>query len=79
MRLATKPLPRSVAWLLALALASAAQVDPGKYLEHIKYLASDELKGRGSGTPELEKAAAYIADQFRAFGLRPPGAPDQAA
>ena len=74
MRLATKPLLRSVAWLLVLALASAAQVDPKKYLEHIKYLASDELKGRGSGTPELEKAAAYIADQFRAFGLRPPGA-----
>jgi aminopeptidase YwaD len=45
-------------------------VDPARYLEHVKFLASEEMKGRGTGTPELEKAAAYIARQFRAAGLQ---------
>src|SRR6266850_694150 len=44
-----------------------------RYLEHVKYLASDELKVRGDGSPELDKAADYIASQFRLWGLRPMG------
>jgi hypothetical protein len=44
-----------------------------KMLEHVKYLASDELKGRGLGTEELDKAAQYIADQFTEAGLQPAG------
>src|SRR5213594_517675 len=43
------------------------------YLRHVKYLASDELAGRGNGTPELDRAAEYIAGQFRASGLEPAG------
>ena len=31
------------------------------------------MKGRASGSPELEKAAKYIADKFRADGLKPLG------
>src|SRR6266849_3196788 len=50
-----------------------ADLSPSRYLEHVKYLASDELKGRGDGTPELDKAADYIASQFRLWGLRPMG------
>ncbi|GAA4335997.1 M28 family peptidase [Flaviaesturariibacter amylovorans] len=39
------------------------------------YLASDELGGRRPGTPGIEKAAAFIADEFRKAGLQPlPGA-----
>jgi hypothetical protein len=49
----------------------ASQVSEARYLEHVKYLASDELGGRGNGTPGLERAARYIADQFRAAGLQP--------
>ena len=37
---------------------------------HIKFLASPAMKGRASGSPELEKAAKYIAEQFRADGLK---------
>jgi hypothetical protein len=44
-----------------------------KMLEHVKFLASDELKGRGLGTEELDKAAQYIADQFTEAGLQPAG------
>jgi Zn-dependent M28 family amino/carboxypeptidase len=44
-----------------------------QYFKHVSYLASDELKGRGNGTPELQLASEYIANQFRMFGLKPGG------
>lgn len=44
-----------------------------EFLEPIKFLASDDLKGRGNGTPELDRAAEYIASRFRKFGLQPAG------
>jgi hypothetical protein len=53
--------------------AAAQQIDSQSYLEHIKFLSSDELQGRGNGTPGLERAAEYIAMQFRAAGLAPGG------
>src|SRR5262249_38653012 len=43
------------------------------YFEHIKLLALVEMKGRGNGSPELDKAADYIGSQFRTWGLRPMG------
>ena len=54
-----------------LRLASAAGIDPARYLENIKVLASEEMKGRAAGRPELDAAASYIAGQFRAIGLEP--------
>ncbi|MBK5295182.1 MAG: M28 family peptidase [Acidobacteriia bacterium] len=62
--------------VLATGLATAAEViaphfDSKRYVEHVKFLASSDLKGRGTGTPEMEKAAAYIAKQFQAAGLQP--------
>jgi Peptidase family M28/PDZ domain/PA domain len=56
--------------LAALAFAPA-QINPQTYLAEVKYLASPELKGRASGSPELEKAAAYISGLFQSFGLKP--------
>jgi len=41
--------------------------------EHVAYLSSDELAGRDSGEPGLEVAAEYLANQFRAMGLKPAG------
>src|SRR5437870_2257114 len=46
-----------------------AELSPTEYLDYIKYLASDQLKGRATGSPELEKAATYIAKQFKAWHL----------
>ena len=40
---------------------------------HIYFLASDELKGRQTGSHELDIAAAYIANQFRKYGVKPIG------
>src|SRR5580692_1157160 len=56
---------------LAIALTLSADVSPDLYLAHVRYLASPELKGRATGSPGLEKAAHYIAAQFRSFGLTP--------
>jgi hypothetical protein len=39
-------------------------------MAHIRYLASDELKGRGNNQPELEKAAVYIEKALRRAGLK---------
>jgi hypothetical protein len=43
------------------------------FVRHVRYLASDDLKGRGNGSRELEKAADYIAAEFKAAGLKPGG------
>lgn len=42
---------------------------------HIYFLASDELKGRETGSPEIDIAAEYLATTLRRFGVQPvPGA-----
>jgi hypothetical protein len=38
---------------------------------HLSFIASDELAGRDTPSDGLDKAAAYIADQFRSAGLEP--------
>ena len=73
--------PRLARSGLALALCSIAAIaaparlgqkaDGARYIEHVKFLASPELEGRAAGTAGLERAAAYIADQFKRAGLEP--------
>lgn len=48
-------------------------ITPDDVNTHITYLASDELEGREAGTASEAKAANYIADHFRDFGLEPAG------
>lgn len=36
---------------------------------NIRFLSSDELRGRATGSPELDISAKYIADWFRAFDV----------
>jgi len=55
----------------SIALGATAAIDASAYLNDIKFLASPELRGRVTGSPELEKAAAFIAGKFRGFGLKP--------
>ena len=56
------------------ALATLAPVfSENKMMDHIEFLASEELKGRGLGTPELDIAADYIAEKFMEYGLEPMG------
>ena len=39
----------------------------------VRFLASDEMRGRDNGTPESERAAAYIVERMREAGLKPAG------
>src|SRR5882724_2748823 len=40
---------------------------------HMEFLASDALRGRGSGTADELVAAIYVASQLRAYGIAPAG------
>ncbi len=54
------------------ALANLPAVfSENKLLDHIKFLSSGKLRGRGIGTNEIEIAGKYIADNFKKFGLKP--------
>ncbi len=39
----------------------------------MEFLASDALRGRGSGTPDEFVAATYVAAQLRQYGIKPAG------
>ena len=71
MRLGTWGFRGSVAAALIFACCTTGPTQ--RFHEHIAFLASDELKGRGVGTPEIERAADYIAAQFAYLGLQPAG------
>jgi hypothetical protein len=51
----------------------AQEISEKNLRKHVTYLASDKLKGRGTGTPEELMAAKYIAKQFKKIGLTPKG------
>ena len=53
--------------------AQEAVPSPERIRKHIDYLASDRMKGRGTGSRENDKAARYIVKQFRKLGLAPLG------
>src|SRR5216684_6300940 len=56
-----------------VADAPLPQVDKEKIREHVKYLSSDELEGRGTGQRGGDMAADYIGKQFASYGLKPAG------
>jgi aminopeptidase YwaD len=59
------------AWTLDLTAQVPSATD--EILRHAKYLASDELTGRGVDTPGISLARDYIASEFAKYGLRPGG------
>jgi membrane dipeptidase len=61
--------------LVFLPAKEFAQVKPDgqKAWKHVSHLASDNFKGRKSGTPEYQKAAEYAAQKMKEYGLQPGG------
>lgn len=47
------------------------EITSAEIQDHINYLASDELEGRMTGTPELYKAAEFLKNEFESYGLNP--------
>jgi hypothetical protein len=65
--------------LLALVFVAATtptQIRPDALIEHIRFLASDQMKGRANGSEELNRAAEYVAQQFKTTSLKPGGEQD---
>lgn len=52
---------------------SYAQIQENNLKKHIEYLSSDKMKGRQTGSKEVEKAAQYIEKQFKKYDLLPKG------
>ncbi|MGD2055908.1 MAG: M20/M25/M40 family metallo-hydrolase [Gammaproteobacteria bacterium] len=51
--------------------APAAEFFAARMQQDIAVLANDALQGRGIGTPQLERAAVWIAERMQAAGLEP--------
>ena len=45
-------------------------IDAVTVKKHLYTLASDDMEGRGTGTPGIEKAAKYIENEFKRIGLK---------
>ena len=52
---------------------NAPKFDAEKIRAHVKYLASDELEGRGMNQKGGDLAAEHMAAQFKSYGLLPAG------
>jgi hypothetical protein len=57
-------------WATEVPSQTSAIAD--EILKHVRYLASDELMGRGVDTPGIDKARDYIANEFKKYGLASP-------
>ena len=64
---------QTLLWIRANAQTGSPQITAEELKAHVRYLASDELEGRLSGTEGNRKAAAYIADHMKQYGLKPAG------
>jgi hypothetical protein len=56
-----------------MAVEAAAAITPAGVQREVHALAHDSARGRATPSPELEKAAVYLADRFAALGLEPAG------
>jgi Zn-dependent M28 family amino/carboxypeptidase len=63
----------SVTTMIAFAQRNHPLFDGKSWWAHVSVLASDKMEGRGTGTPGLERTAAYIVDQLKDDGLQPAG------
>jgi len=77
-------IPRALALLAFLALPlfagggartarAIATITDSELRAHVEFLASDELEGRGTGSPGFDAAARYVATRIESWGLKPMG------
>jgi Zn-dependent M28 family amino/carboxypeptidase len=60
-------------WAQSGAAALSDEARGKIWWAHVQYLADPAMKGRLTGSDEYLKAAAYVVDQFKSFGLTPAG------
>src|ERR1700710_962859 len=54
-----------------VAMKYAQTISPELAKQHLSIIASDAYEGRETGKPGADKAAHYIADEFKSLGLQP--------
>jgi hypothetical protein len=52
---------------------AGALITPAKVLQRISVIAHDSMGGRNTPSPGLEKTAQFLADNYKAWGLKPAG------
>jgi Zn-dependent M28 family amino/carboxypeptidase len=58
----------------AALAAGVSDEEQGKvWWAHVQYLADDSMRGRLTGSEEYLKAAAYVVEKFKSYGLEPAG------
>src|SRR6201999_3846423 len=57
----------------SLPATSDPQQEGQQWWSYVKYLASDQMAGRLTGSEGYRNAAGYVIDQFKADGLEPKG------
>lgn len=62
--------------LLFISFYSIGFSQRSKVEKELKYLSSDQLKGRANGSPELLEAANWIAEEYKQIGLKSPAFAD---
>ncbi|MET0399904.1 MAG: M28 family peptidase [Longimicrobiaceae bacterium] len=65
--------PRPAAVDSAALLRAADAITADAVRGHVAFLASDDLRGRDTPSPGLERAAEYLAAELRGMGLQPAG------
>lgn len=69
-----KPFAAALIPALLVAAHPALSQTPGEaWWKHVELLAADNMEGRLTGSPGHARAVAYVADRFRAYGLKPAG------
>ena len=61
------------ALVIGLLRQDLPKAEPGHLERFVQYLSSDDMKGRATPSPELDKSADYIAGEFKKAGLGPVG------
>src|SRR5438046_1926891 len=63
----------SVTSCVSLAAGSSDEERGKAWWAHVQYLADDSVHGRLTGSEDYLKAAVYVVDKFKSYGLQPAG------
>ena len=67
------PIRATAAQTSPVLTRAATSITPADVRRRINIIADDSMLGRDTPSRGLELTAAYVADQFRKFGLKPAG------
>lgn len=62
---------RAILLVVLVSISAIAQTRPDSLESYVRFLSSDKLEGRLTGTPQAAEAAQWIAGKFKEYGLKP--------